>query len=111
MYTANEVLQLINAGFTKDEVLALASGQTGENPTNATAPTAQPEAQPVPPSLNNNEPTVAPVAQVAAPVMTDAQVEKLAQLINVNSSTIDVPPTRTVDDALAERFTNLILGK
>lgn len=113
MFNANEILQLINAGFTKDEVLALASTQrTGETPTNPIAPTVQPEAEPqtLPPSLTNNEPT-APVAQVAAPVMTDAQVEKLAQLINVNSATIDIPPTRTVDDVLAERFTNLILGK
>lgn len=100
---ANEVFKLLEAGFTKAEIMALKEGTT-------------PEPAPVP-----NEPAPAPVVTepapqptgpqaAAAPVVTDAQIEKLAQLINVGKATIDVPPTVTLDDQLEAHFRTLMTG-
>lgn len=115
----SDIITLSNAGFTKDEIMSLVNAQ--EAPSLNLIQTEEPSAQKVEatvPSLSS-EPIkmqtvseVKPSAEVAATSsITDEQIKKLAQLINVNNAQIDVPPTRTVDDILSERFTSLMVGE
>lgn len=115
----SDIITLSNAGFTKDEIMSLVNAQ--EAPSLNLIQTEEPSAQKVEatvPSLSSEPikmqtvPEVKPSAEVAATSsITDEQIKKLAQLINVNNAQIDVPPTRTVDDILSERFTSLMVGE
>lgn len=104
---ASEVLQLINAGFTREEILNLESGNPQINPTPAPTEKAEPVTTPEP-IIDNPNPTP---EVVAAPMVSDAQIEKLAQLINVGKSTIDLPPQRSLDDLMSKHFSELMLGQ
>lgn len=116
--TVNEVMKLVDAGFTKEEILAM----TG-NPTPTEQVTQKAVEEDVAPGIVENkaeevkktEETPKSTPQTTnvnfAPMMTDAQVEKLAQMLNRGTATIDVPTPRDTDKLLGEHFTNLMNGK
>lgn len=113
----SDIIALSNAGFTKDEIMTLANAQEAPSQNQTEEPSAQ-KVEATVPSLSSEPikmqtvPEVKPSAEVAATSsITDEQIKKLAQLINVNNAQIDVPPTRTVDDILSERFTSLMVGE
>lgn len=101
----NEILSLLDAGFTKEEIMSLTTSEHTE-------PTPQPT-EPVQPEEPKPEPVAPrPVEQVAAaaPVITDEQITKLAQLINVDKASIDIPPKVSLADQLAANYIELMGG-
>lgn len=114
-----DVIALANAGFTRDDIMKLTGAETApvETTTEKTieAPSVPKASESVVvPSLVSEEPKAKAEPKApevtATPGVTDAQLEKLAQMINVKGAHIDVPPTRTIDDMLADRFKSLMVG-
>lgn len=121
--TLLELQELVHAGFTKEEILTL----TGINTTPAPTPTegvtkveaVETEAvkeEPKSENIKAEENKVdAPPQQNTnvnfAPMMTDVQIEKLAQMLNRGTATIDLPQPRNIEETLSDHFKNLMLGK
>lgn len=111
-----DVIALANAGFTRDDIMKLIGAETApvETTTEKTIEAPKASETVVVPSLVSEElkAKAEPKAPevTATPGVTDAQLEKLAQLINVKGAHIDVPPTRSIDDMLADRFKSLMVG-
>lgn len=116
--TIDELMKLVNAGFTKEEILTITGTPT---PTEEVTQTTVEED--VAPSIVENkaeeikktEVTPKPTPQTTnvnfAPMMTDAQIEKLAQMLNRGNASIDMPTPRDTDKVLSEHFSNLMNGK
>jgi len=103
MLTLDQTLALISAGYTKDEIAAF---ETPAEPAEPAAP-AEPE-EPAAPAPQ--EPAPAASTAPAAPAAQGGQdqilqaLERLTNSImqhNVNG-TVQQPPERTIEDALAE---------
>lgn len=95
--TLDEIMTLVKAGYTKEEIQAL---QTPAQP----AQSAPEEAQPAP-EQKPEEPKQAPAA--AEKPQQDAILDALNRLTNTiishnTNGTIMQPPERTIDQALAE---------
>lgn len=103
----NELLRLIDAGFTKEDILKLDADvkivpdpkqpepkkESPEDPQPAPAPA--PEPQPVP----------------AGVTLSDAQFTKLLQQLNVSGASLDVPPESDMASKLGDHFKELLTGK
>lgn len=115
----DELMKLVNAGFTKTEILAITGNTPTETATESTvieekAVEEVKEDEPVIDDIKSEEPKEStPLATNVnfAPMMTDAQIEKLAQMLNRGTATIDLPQPRNIDESLSEHFKNLMLGK
>ena len=81
--TAQEILQLLNEGFTHDEIIALTQTSPAPAPDPVPAPAPAPEPQPSP----AGEPTPAPVpAPAPAPAPEPAPAaDQLADLLKANA--------------------------
>ena len=96
--TFDQLLQLLDAGFTKEEIMAL---------TGAPAPQTEPAPQPEPAPQTEPAPQPEPAPQTEPAPMNDqaailAKLEELNQTIirsNINNS--KQPETESVDDILA----------
>lgn len=114
----DELMKLVNAGFTKEEILTI----TG-NPTPTEQVTEVAVEDNVEPNIVENKveeiketketPKSTPQTTNVnfAPMMTDAQIEKLAQMLNRGNASIDMPTPRDTDKILGEHFSNLMNGK
>lgn len=114
MLTYEQIAGLNQMGFTNEQIMKLAesSAEPQTAPITTPVPGAQSTETPNIPSLVTKEVQPEPIKEAAPQsVVTDAQIEKLAQLINVGKATIDVPPTVTIDDKLAEHFKALMTGQ
>jgi len=92
--TFEELIKLLDAGFTKAEIMAL-------NGTPAPAPQPDPEPEPAPAPQPDPEPEPAPAPQNDQAAIL-AKLEELNQTIirsNINNSR--QPETESVDDILA----------
>lgn len=92
--TFEQLIKLLDAGFTKDEIMAL-------NGTPAPAPQPEPEPEPDPEPAPQPEPAPAPAPQNDQAAIL-AKLEELNQTIirsNINNSR--QPETESVDDILA----------
>ena len=81
--TAQEILQLLQGGFTHDEIIALTQNSPAPAPDSVPAPAPAPEPQPAP----ADEPTPAPVpapAPVSAPEPSP-DPDAIAKLLQANS--------------------------
>lgn len=119
----NDLMKLVNAGFTKDEILSM-SGAT-VTPTSETMTAGVVETTEPPQVVENKvevkteeaiptsvEPTPQTTTNVNfAPMMSDAQVEKLAQLLNRGQATIDLPQQKNIEDILGEHYKELFTAK
>ena len=106
--TATEVLKLIDAGFTRDDILKLDAdvkivpdqkpSETEQEPkqTDPKPADPKPEPQPVTPS---------------GVTLSDDQFKKLLQQLNVQGASLDVPPEQDMGAKLGEHFKDLIVGK
>jgi len=108
----NDILTLTQAGWSKDEIIALSSA---ENPAPA-APIAVPAAEPVPapaPAPVKVEPVANPTPAPAqpSPVLTQEQFTQLLQAVKLNNATVDLPPKFNLDEQLASHFTAIMGGK
>lgn len=117
----NELMKLVNAGFTKAEILAITGNglptDTQSEPTEVTEITDT-----VNTPVSNTERTTEVRSDVSqstpqttnvnfAPMMSDAQIEKLAQMLNRGSASIDLPQQKNVSEVLGEHFVDLMNGK
>lgn len=112
--------KLIDAGFTKDDILNLTSNEPKTEVKTETNETTKPQPMVIGELTRvenkNEEVKTEPKTEVQTivnqvPVMSDAQVEKLAQMLNMGNATIDVPKMRDSDEALKEHFSALIKGE
>jgi len=105
--TANDILKLIDAGFTKDDILKL-DADVKVVPTETPAPEI--EAAKVKTS-ESPEVKVEPVAQPSGVTLSDDQFTKLLQQLNVKGASLDVPPESDIKTKLAEHFKEVTIGK
>lgn len=104
--TANDILKLIDAGYTKEEIAALDT-PAAVVPTETPTPEATPEPMPEPaPIVNPAQPT-AP----SGVTLSNDQFKTLLQQLNVSGASIDVPPEVDLKDKLAEHFKEVTIGK
>ena len=99
--TLDEILVLVKAGYSKDEISAFASGTTTEAPAPSTAdPIPEPEA---PKNI------VTPDAPTQAPE-TKQITEQAAALLNILNG-VPIPPKVSIDDKLTALLNGLIVGE
>ena len=107
--TATEVLKLIDAGFTRDDILKLDAD---------VKIVPDPKQQPTAPEANKEEPKPAPAPDKEQPAvipngvtLSDDQFKKLLQQLNVQGASLDVPPEQDMTAKLGEHFKDLMVGK
>lgn len=101
---AKDVLKLIDAGFTKDEIFALEVRM----PDRAGSETATPEDVPTPKPVQ--EPETEPQQSVGV-TLSDEQFTKLLQQLNRNGASLDVPPEADMSTKLGDHFKDILIGK
>ena len=73
-------------------------------------PQVAPQVTPqVSPQVAQVEPQVAQVTPQTG--LTESQFAQLLQSVNTANATIDIPPTVSIDDKLAEHFTSMLVGE
>ena len=115
--TLNDVVALAHAGFSREQIMTLA--QTVPSVMPQVTPQAMPQVTPQ--AMPQVAPQVAPqvtpqvepqVAQVTPQTgLTESQFAQLLQSVNTANATIDIPPTVSIDDKLAEHFTSMLVGE
>ena len=105
--TANEILKLIDAGFTKDDILKL----DADAPVVPTEKPAPESGEVEPKTTETPEVKVEPVAQPSGVTLSDDQFTKLLQQLNVKGASLDVPPETDIKTKLAEHFKEVTIGK
>ncbi len=103
--TANDILKLIDAGFTKEDILKL-DADAPVVPTETPAPENPAEKPATVPEVKAE-----PVAQPSGVTLSDDQFTKLLQQLNVNGASLDVPPETDIKTKLAEHFKEVTIGK
>lgn len=117
--TMNELMKLVDAGFTKSEIMAITGNGVQSDTDSVTEPTdvSHPTETTPAPVVNSEvvESTPQPNPTTTnvnfAPLMTDSQIEKLAQLINRGNASIDMPTQKPVSEVLGEHFADIMNGK
>lgn len=104
--TANEILKLIDAGFTKEDILKL-DADVKVVPTETPAPETPAEVK----TTETPEVKAEPVAQPSGVTLSDDQFTKLLQQLNVKGASLDVPPETDIKTKLAEHFKEVTIGK
>lgn len=105
--TANEILKLIDAGFTKEDILKL-DADVKVVPTETPAPEIGEVEVKI---AETPEVKTEPVAQPSGVTLSDDQFTKLLQQLNVNGASLDVPPESDIKTKLAEHFKEVTIGK
>ena len=109
--TTNDILKLIDAGFTKSEIAKL-------DPSLQFVPEPQNEQEKLDPKTEPKKPKQEP-DQDPDPkqptssnvVLSDDQFTKLLQQLNVQGASLDVPPEQDMAAKLGEHFKELVVGK
>lgn len=104
--TASEILKLIDAGFTKEDILKL-DADVKVVPTETPATETPAEVEPA----ETSEVKTEPVAQPSGVTLSDDQFTKLLQQLNVKGASLDVPPETDIKTKLAEHFKEVTIGK
>ena len=104
--TLNDVVALAHAGFSREQIMTLAqvAPQVAPQVAQQTAPQTVPSVAP------QTVPSVAPQAMPQTG-LTESQFAQLLQSVNTANATIDIPPTVSIDDKLAEHFTSMLVGE
>ena len=105
--TAKEILKLIDAGFTKEDIFKLEG--TAPDRAGSEAPEDKKDPEDLKPETKP-EPAPAPV-QTSGVTLSDDQFTKLLQQLNVQGASLDVPPDQDIASKLGEHFKNLVIGK
>lgn len=111
--TTQEIMALVNAGFTKADIMQLAGAGA------KTDAESQTEAQQIVPTVA--QPIENTQTEVATPIpeqqkakdtvtMSDAQFTQLMQTINSNGASLDVPPKYDIKNVLGEHFKDIMIG-
>lgn len=106
--TTNEIFKLIDAGFTKEDIMKLDTGAEVVPTETSKAPIETPAA----PIETKVEPQVKPEpAQPSGVTLSDDQFKTLLQQLNVKGASLDVPPEADIKTKLAEHFKEVTIGK
>ena len=97
--TLDEILSLVKAGYTKDDISAFTSGTTAEAPV---PPVADPISEPPKNIVTPDEPAQAPE--------TNQITEQAAALLNILNG-VPIPPKVSIDDKLTALLNGLIVGE
>lgn len=104
---AKDIIKLIDAGFTKDEIMKLdADVKIVPDQEPAEAPEAVKEFEAPKPA-----PEVKPAEPSGGVTLSDDQFTKLLQQLNVKGATLDVPPESDLATKLGDHFKDVIIGK
>ncbi len=95
--TVTEIMKLLDAGYTKEEISALEAPAPEAKPEPAPAPEAEPEAKPEPAPAPESEPTLADVLKQVAKLTATIQANALAQT-QINGQ----PKAPTAEDMIAQ---------
>lgn len=101
---AKTILKLVDAGFTKAEIMELTGAKAADKVPDPKPETPKPETPPEDP-----KPETPPAP--AGVTMSDEQFNTLIQKLNVGNASIDVPPEMDVTEKLGEHFKELMIGK
>lgn len=104
--TANEVLKLIDAGFTKEDILRL-DADVKVVPTETPAP----EIETVDTKIADTPDVKTEPTTPSGVTLSDDQFTKLLQQLNVGGASLDVPPETDIKSKLAEHFKEVTIGK
>ena len=127
--TINDVITLARAGFTREQIMELSapvpapapapmpvpapvpapSPAPAPMPVPAPAPAPSPAPAPAPMPVPAPAPAPAPVPATAS--MSELQFSQLLQALNKSSASLDLPPSRSMDDVMAGHFKNLLVGE
>lgn len=92
--TFDQIMKLIDAGFTKEEIMGFSAQNPGNAPEPATAPTQEPETAPT----QEPKPVDDMSAVLAAIKATNDNITKLALMQGVKN----IPTQETADDILPQ---------
>lgn len=123
--TLNDVITLARAGFTREQIMELSAPVPAPAPAPAPmpvpAPAPAPSPAPAPMPVPAPAPAPAPMpvpASAPAPApapatasMSELQFSQLLQALNKSSASLDLPPSRSMDDVMAGHFKNLLVGE
>ena len=99
----SQIMTLVNAGFTKSDILALTT--PAADPTTAAEPT--PTADPT--AVADPTPVQAPADHTGV-TMSEDQFTRMMQTLQAGAARADLPPNVDVSDMLAGRL-NTMLGE
>lgn len=102
-----ELIALVNAGFSKDEIKAIVTAKTKE-PEPEPAEQQQPEAAPEKKDLSADQAAAAPALDLTDLKDAIADLKKTIQAANIIHNTIDTAPAATVQDAADDVIKRLI---
>lgn len=107
--TAQDIIKLIDAGFTKDEIFKLdADVKVVPDPKIAEG---KKESVPEDPKPADPKTDPAPAPAPSGITLSDDQFTKLMQQLNVNGASLDVPPETDITTKLGDHFKDLMVGK
>ena len=106
--TSTDILKLIDAGFTKDEIIKLdADVKVVPTKTPEATQTDPAEIETVPAPVPDTKPETTP----SGVTLSDDQFKTLLQQLNVKGASLDVPPESDIKTKLAEHFKEVTIGK
>ena len=105
--TKAEIMKLVDAGFTKDDIFKLSGDQfvPEQKPDNMKKKDPEPEKKTQEP---DNKPDPSPAPQGVT--LSDDQFTKLLQQLNVGGASLDIPPENDMATKLGEHFKDITIG-
>lgn len=101
-----DVMALVHAGYTKDEISAMTAPETAPDPAPEPSPDPAPEPAPAP----TPEPAPDPAPQVSQTEALLRQILGAVQMGNINKATTE-PPVEKGADVVTARIINPNYGK
>ena len=102
---ANTILKLVDAGFTKADILALGGSKAPDQVPDQAPEAPKPEIPTADPKPEQTQPTPQGIT------LTDDQFRTLLQQANIQGASLDVPPEVDLSTKLGEHFKDLMIGK
>ena len=102
--TAKDILKLIDAGYTKEEIKAL------DADVKIVPDKKQPDPEPAPEVKLEVKPEVKQEEKPGGVLLSDDQFKTLLQQLNVGGASLDVPPETDVASKLGEHFKEVMIG-
>ena len=99
-----DVMALVRAGYTKDEIAAMAAPEPAPQPEPAPEPASAPEPTPQP------EPALTPAQQISQTEALLREILGAVQLGNINKASME-PPVEKGADVVTARLINPNYGK
>lgn len=100
--TTTEVLELVRAGFTKDEITAMTNTET--------KPKSEPVTTEEVTEAKTEQPNIKENALSLIKDLIATEITKAKQEINTKNTEIEIPKTKTTEETLGEHFKSLIIG-